>query len=62
MIAAGAVDAALGSLVPLLDAGDVLVDGGNSHYHDDIRRSIWPPRRCEKVQICTTSPGLGQGL
>jgi 6-phosphogluconate dehydrogenase len=39
MVPAGAVDAVLGSLVPLLDAGDVLVDGGNSYYHDDIRRS-----------------------
>src|SRR4029079_4639668 len=26
-------------LAPLLAAGDVLIDGGNSYYHDDLRRS-----------------------
>jgi 6-phosphogluconate dehydrogenase len=39
MIPAGAVDSVIGSLMPLLDAGDVLVDGGNSYYHDDLRRA-----------------------
>jgi 6-phosphogluconate dehydrogenase len=29
----------LGSLVPLLGEGDIVVDGGNSYYHDDIRRA-----------------------
>jgi len=39
MVPAGAVDAVIGLLMPLLEAGDVLVDGGNSYYHDDIRRA-----------------------
>lgn len=39
MVPAGAVDSVIGLLVPLLDAGDVVVDGGNSYYHDDIRRA-----------------------
>ncbi|MDQ2804551.1 MAG: NADP-dependent phosphogluconate dehydrogenase, partial [Pseudomonadota bacterium] len=39
MVPAAAVDAVIGSLVPLLDDGDVVVDGGNSYYHDDIRRA-----------------------
>jgi 6-phosphogluconate dehydrogenase len=39
MVPAGAVDATLGELVPLLAAGDAIVDGGNSYYHDDIRRA-----------------------
>ena len=39
MVPAGAVDAAIAALAPLLDADDTIVDGGNSHYHDDIRRS-----------------------
>ena len=38
MVPAAVVDQALGDLVPLLDAGDVVVDGGNSHYCDDMRR------------------------
>ena len=39
MVPAGAVDAVVGELTPLLDAGDIVVDGGNSYYHDDIRRA-----------------------
>ena len=39
MVPAGAVDPVLESLVPLLEAGDIVVDGGNSYYHDDIRRA-----------------------
>ena len=38
MVPAAVVDQALGDLVPLLDAGDIVVDGGNSHYRDDTRR------------------------
>ena len=39
MVPAGAVDPVLATLVPLLEAGDIVVDGGNSYYHDDIRRA-----------------------
>jgi 6-phosphogluconate dehydrogenase len=39
MVPAGVVDAAIGELAPLLAAGDVIVDGGNSNYTDDIRRA-----------------------
>ena len=39
MVPAGAVDQALAELVPHLDAGDTVIDGGNSYYRDDIRRS-----------------------
>jgi len=39
MVPAAAVDATLGPLVPLLAAGDVLVDGGNSYYRDAIERA-----------------------
>jgi len=39
MIPAGAVDALLTSLEPALRAGDILIDGGNSNYLDDIRRA-----------------------
>jgi 6-phosphogluconate dehydrogenase len=39
MVPAAIVDSVIGQLRPLLSAGDVLIDGGNSHYHDDIRRS-----------------------
>jgi 6-phosphogluconate dehydrogenase len=39
MVPAGIVDAIIQQLRPLLARGDVLIDGGNSNYHDDIRRA-----------------------
>ena len=40
MVQAGrAVDRVIESLVPLLDPGDILIDGGNSNYQDTIRRT-----------------------
>ena len=39
MVPAAVVDETIAALLPLLDAGDVLIDGGNSHYVDDIRRA-----------------------
>jgi len=39
MVPAAVVDPVLNSLVPLLEPGDIVVDGGNSYYHDDIRRA-----------------------
>jgi 6-phosphogluconate dehydrogenase len=39
MVPAGVVDAVLGSLKPLLSEGDIVIDGGNSYYHDDVRRA-----------------------
>lgn len=38
MVPAAVVDEDLALLAPLLEAGDIIVDGGNSYYHDDIRR------------------------
>ena len=39
MVPAAAVDGLLAELVPLLQRGDIVVDGGNSYYHDDLRRA-----------------------
>jgi 6-phosphogluconate dehydrogenase len=39
MVPAAIVDKTLAELVPLLDGDDVVIDGGNSYYHDDIRRA-----------------------
>jgi 6-phosphogluconate dehydrogenase len=38
MLPAAVVDQELTALALLLDAGDIVIDGGNSYYHDDIRR------------------------
>jgi len=39
MVPAAVVDQTIASLQPLLGAGDILIDGGNSYYVDDIRRA-----------------------
>src|SRR5579862_7956368 len=39
MVPAAVVDQTIADLVPLLDHGDILIDGGNSYYVDDLRRA-----------------------
>lgn len=39
MLPAAVVDETIGQLTGLLSPGDILIDGGNSHYEDDLRRS-----------------------
>ena len=42
MVPAAVVDTTLRELSPLLQSGDAVIDGGNSHYIDDIRRAAAP--------------------
>ncbi len=58
MVPAAAVDATLAELVPLLARGDVVVDGGNSHYVDDIRRSGPLAEQGIAYLDCGTSGGV----
>ena len=39
MVPAAVVDTTIAEILPLLDSGDILIDGGNSYYIDDIRRA-----------------------
>jgi len=39
MVPAAVVDETIAGIVPHLEAGDILIDGGNSYYIDDIRRA-----------------------
>jgi 6-phosphogluconate dehydrogenase len=39
MVPAGVVDKTIADILPFLEAGDTLIDGGNSYYVDDIRRA-----------------------
>jgi 6-phosphogluconate dehydrogenase len=39
MVPAGGVDKTIADLLPHLESGDILIDGGNSYYIDDIRRT-----------------------
>ena len=65
MVPAGVVDATLADLLPLLEADDVVIDGGNSHYHDDIRRAaLLRDRRLHYVDVGTSGGvwGLERGF
>jgi 6-phosphogluconate dehydrogenase len=39
MVPAAAVDETISDILPALESGDILIDGGNSYYIDDIRRA-----------------------
>ena len=45
MVPAAAVDSTIADLLPQLAPGDILIDGGNSYYVDDIRRAKELARR-----------------
>ena len=65
MVPAGVVDRTLADLVPLLEPDDVVIDGGNSHYHDDIRRAgELRGRRLHYVDVGTSGGvwGLERGF
>ena len=55
MVPAGVVDPTLAALVPLLERDDVVIDGGNSYYHDDIRRAAaLKPKGIHYVDVGTS--------
>jgi 6-phosphogluconate dehydrogenase len=58
MVPAAAVDATLEELLPHLDAGDMVIDGGNSYYVDDLRRSNHVGQRQVHYLDCGTSGGV----
>jgi 6-phosphogluconate dehydrogenase len=58
MVPAGAVDAALDTLVPFLTGGDVVVDGGNSNYRDDLDRAARLAAGGLHYVDCGTSGGV----
>ena len=58
MVPAAVVDDALAKLVPLLNADDTVIDGGNSYYRDDIRRGADLKRQGIHYVDVGTSGGL----
>ena len=64
MVPAAIVDKTLADLVPLLERDDVVIDGGNSYYHDDVRRAKeLGPRGLHYVDVGTSGGvwGLERG-
>ena len=58
MLPAAVVDKVLADLTSLLDTDDVIVDGGNSYYHDDIRRAA----EMEKARLHYIDVGVSGGV
>jgi len=59
MVPAGAaVDETIAALLPLLGPGSILVDGGNSNFHDTMRRSAQLRDRGVELVDCGTSGGV----
>ncbi|MGA2459226.1 MAG: phosphogluconate dehydrogenase (NAD(+)-dependent, decarboxylating) [Terriglobales bacterium] len=55
MVPAAVVDQTIADLLPYLEVGDVLIDGGNSYYVDDIRRAKeLAPRKIHYVDVGTS--------
>jgi 6-phosphogluconate dehydrogenase len=65
MVPAAAVDQTIAGLLPHLEPGDILIDGGNSYYVDDIRRAKdLAPKRIHYVDVGTSGGvwGLERGF
>jgi 6-phosphogluconate dehydrogenase len=58
MVPAAAVDVTIAELLSQLEAGDILIDGGNSYYVDDIRRS----KKLSEKQIHYVDVGTSGGV
>jgi len=58
MVPAASVDATLETIVPHLSPGDIVIDGGNSYYHDDIRRAAQLKPQGIHYVDCGTSGGV----
>ena len=64
MVPAAAVDSTIEELLPLLQTGDTIIDGGNSYYIDDIRRAKHiAPKGIHYVDVGTSGGvwGLDRG-
>jgi 6-phosphogluconate dehydrogenase len=58
MVPAAVVDPILGTLAPLLQRGDIVIDGGNSYYRDDLRRAA----ELEKQGVHYVDVGVSGGV
>src|SRR5450432_2619263 len=64
MIPAAVVDSTIAEIAPFLETGDILIDGGNSYYIDDIRRAKeLAPKKIHYVDVGTSGGvwGLERG-
>ena len=63
MVPAAVVDSTIDELLPHLDEGDIIIDGGNSYYRDDIDRAATRSRAASttstaaRAAACSVSTG-----
>lgn len=61
MIPVGVVEETIAEIAPHLEAGDILIDGGNSYYIDDISRAkVLAEKSIEYVDVGTSGGVWGQ--
>jgi 6-phosphogluconate dehydrogenase len=60
MVPVGAVDDTIADLLPHLERGDILIDGGNSYYVDDIRRATSSSQRVSTMSM--SAPAAASGV
>ena len=58
MVPSNAVDSILEELVPFLDRGDIIIDGGNSYFNDSIKRYKMLRKKGIEFLDCGTSGGI----
>ena len=58
MVPAGVVDSTVEELSPLLEPGDIIIDGGNSYYVDDLRRA----KAAAASKLCWVDVGTSGGV
>jgi len=58
MVPAASVDETIETLIELLEPDDIIIDGGNSYYHDDIRRAATLKDQGIHYIDCGTSGGV----
>jgi 6-phosphogluconate dehydrogenase len=60
MVPAAVVDQSIADLLPYLEAGDILIDGGNSYYVDDIKRAKeLAPQKIHYIDVGTSGGVFG---
>jgi len=58
MVPAAAVDSVLETITPALQPGDIVIDGGNSYFHDDLRRA----RSLRRKELKYVDVGVSGGV
>ena len=63
MVPAGQItDTTIAALADVLEPGDIVIDGGNTHYHDDLRHAAALRKRASTTSIAARAAGSGASI